>query len=194
MDEFLESLRKMLPVTDLRNRSALLGNLAFMFQVIRASEDLLMDAAAYARGGLHEYFHEHLGEEMNHAEWLAQDLKNAGVDVYSLPISAEAVAMVGSQYYLIRHVDPAALLGYMLALECFPASVEDVEQLERTHGADVCRTLRHHAIHDQQHGKDVLEQIAKLSEKQHELVKQNAVQTVLYLRAAAEKFNGGAHA
>lgn len=189
----MQALRQMLPQLDLRDRRIFLANLAFMYQVIVASEDLLQQAARHCGDDLRAYLLAHLREELNHAEWLAEDLAGAGVDVRALPVSAEAAGMAGSQYYLIRHVDAAALLGYMAVLECFPMDPVTLEELEALHGAALCRTLRHHAEHDPSHGADVLEQIEKLSATARERVKQNAVQTVLYLKAAAAKI-GGIHA
>lgn len=194
MDEFLIDLVGMAPTPDLSERSTFLRNLAFVYQLIIASEDLLREAESKSTASLQAYFSEHLREEAHHAEWLADDLASADIDVRALPISPEAVAMAGSQHYLIRYVDPAALLGYMVVLECFPTPIERVDALERLHGKRLCRTLRYHAVHDKSHGAELRMQIDRLSDWQQELVKQNAVQTMLYLRAAAAKFNGGSHA
>ena len=184
----LEDVRRQYRALDLSDPRIFLKNLVFLHNVIAASEHLLEVAITRAKGGLLEYYRAHLEEERQHEKWLAQDLESAGIDVATLPISPEAVAMAGSQYYLIYHVDPVALLGYMAVLECFPLSDEHMEALESIHGKALCRTLRFHAVHDVDHGADVLAMIDRLSAKQFQLVLENAVQTALYIGAAASKF------
>lgn len=190
----VQAVRETFPAVDLAGWRVFVDNLAFVYQVITATESLLREATSRTVGPLKAYYAEHLGEEKNHARWLAEDLASASIDVSKMALSPEAVAMAGSQYYLIHHVDPVALLGYMAVLECFPMPLGTVEALECVHGKDLCRTLRHHAEHDPNHGADVLDQIDALDAREFELVKRNAVQTALYMRAAIEKFNGGNHA
>lgn len=173
---------------DLTRRDVFLRNLIFIHNVIRASESLLQTARDRSRGTLRTYFDEHLKEECAHECWLAEDLASADIDVSALPILPEAVAMAGSQYYLIHHVDPAALLGYMAVLECFPIDAAALEMLEEIHGKQLCRTLRYHAEHDVSHGVDVLDMVDVLSEKQFQLVMQTAIQTAFYIGSAISKF------
>lgn len=181
------------PAVDLSNREIFVSNLLFMHRVILASESLLEEAISRTSGAFQEYLDSHLQEERLHQEWLAEDLESAGIDVSACQFHPEAVAAAGTQYYLIRHVDPHALLGYMAILECFPMSLEQLAMLEATHGKALCRTLRHHAEHDVSHASDLLAQIDDLNDRQFSLVMQNAVQTSFYLRAGIEKF-GGSHA
>lgn len=190
-DQLIQTLREVrasYPTVDLSRRDVFLRNLTFIHNVISASENLLRVARDCSHGHLAAYFDEHLAEERQHENWLAADLAHADIDVKALPISPEAVAMAGSQYYLIHHVDPAALLGYMAVLECFPLDAAALGKLEEIHGKQLCRTLRYHAEHDIEHGADVLDQIDMLSEKQFQLVMQNAVQTALYIGSAISKF------
>ena len=190
-DQLLQAVREVratYPAIDLSRRDVFLRNLTFVHNVITASENLLRVARDCSTGHLAAYFDEHLEEELRHETWLANDLASAGVHVHTLPISPEAVAMAGAQYYLIYHVDPVALLGYMAVLECFPIDVEALEALEEIHGKQLCRTLRYHAEHDIDHGSDVLDEVDRLSEKQFQLVMQNAVQTALYIGSAISKF------
>lgn len=190
-DQLLQAVREvraMYPQIDLSRRDVFLRNLTFVHNVITASEGLLRAACDRSIGGLKAYFAEHLKEEAGHERWLRRDLLSADVDVSALPISPEAVAMAGSQYYLIHHVDPAALLGYMAVLECFPIDGEALDALERMHGKTLCRTLRYHAEHDIEHGADVLDEVDRLSEKQFQLVMQNAVQSAFYIGSAISKF------
>jgi hypothetical protein len=72
------------------------------------------------RDPLRAYYLEHAEEEREHGEWLLQDLASLGVErnnvLGRLPYPS-AAALVGSQYYWIRHVHPAAYLGYIAVLE-----------------------------------------------------------------------------
>lgn len=162
-------------------------NLAFMHQVIAASERLLEEAASEASGDLKAYYLAHLEEERQHEKWLADDLLSHGVDVKKLPLMRKAVEMAGSQYYLIKHVHPACLLGYMAVLEGFPMPLELVDQLEQLHGKQLIRTLRFHAEHDPEHRKEVFRMIDK--EARPEILS-NAVQTAIYLNEFAQELEG----
>jgi len=147
-------------------------NLAFVHQVIVASERLLEEAYTESKDEeLKEYFLSHLKEEANHAQWLKEDL--AG---FSIGLNATAVSMAGSQYYLIKHVHPACLLGYMLALEK-PIAMELVDELEKTHGKPILRTLRIHAENDPAHYADLLRQIEKQPPELRVLIEQNRAWT-----------------
>lgn len=178
------------PRIDLLDRETFIRNLVFVHNVITATPQLLYAAMMHSGGDLSAYFEAHLEEERDHARWLAEDLESAGVDARAIAVSPQAVAMAGSQYYLIYHVDPAALLGYMAALECFPTPLEQVEALERTHGADLCRTLRYHAMHDIDHGRDVLEQIDKLDARRFQIAMDSAMQTAAFIGSAISKIAG----
>lgn len=176
------------PALNMTDRVVFLRNLVFMYAVMVASENLLRTAASHSDGYLRAYFEHHLEEESGHERWLADDLADAGIDLSALPISPEAVAMAGAQYYLIHHVDAAALLGYMAVLECFPADLGVVEKMESLHGERLCRTLRYHATHDVEHGADLMQVIDQLPESRFRLVVENAIQTAFYIGAAASKF------
>ena len=176
------------PCIELTNQSVFMSNLIFMHRIIIASEPLLEETLTHAKGALRDYFADHLEEERRHDEWLAEDLASAGIDVGNCQFPSEAVAAAGAQYYLIRHVDPCALLGYMAVLECFPMSPDRLEKLEEVHGKQLCRTLRHHAEHDVDHAADLLAQVDLLNDRQFALVAQNAVQTAIYIGSAISKF------
>lgn len=172
----------------LRDPLSIRRRLAFALQVIRASERLLAEAAAECDGALRDYYLRHLEEEKDHAKWLTEDL-----DGFSVPLDAVAIAMAGSQYYLIKHVHPACLLGYMLALED-PMSIEDIQELESIHGKELLRTLRLHAEADVEHRKELLSQIAKQPPDLQALIESNAQQTSRYISShieAARQEQGG---
>lgn len=151
-------------------------NLALVHQFIVASEPLMELAYAESKDeDYRAYLVEHLKEERNHAKWLLEDL-----DGFTMPLQRLAVEMAGSQYYLIKHVDPLCLLGYMKALEK-PISLELVEALEQVHGKSLCRTLRIHADEDPKHHAELLRQIDKQPPALRAVIEQNAAWTADYI-------------
>lgn len=140
---------------DAGDHATFIANLVFVQQVITASEGLLEEAIKASDGELRRYFELHLEEEHDHADWLAADLQTAGVG--PAEIIPAAMEMAGAQYYMIKHVSPLCLLGYMAVLEGSPTPLVTVEALESTHGTDLIRTLRYHATHDIDHSQKLLE-------------------------------------
>lgn len=180
MMDMVEIRRKM-PCIDLLNPDVLIRNLLHVYHVIRASENLI--AVALMLSGslrLKEFLQAKLEEEKSHAEWLCNDLTTAGIDTTQIPHSAAALA--GAQYYMIYHVSPVCLLGYMAALECFPTPLDHLELLERYHGKNILRTVRYHAEHDVGHGTELLDFCNQLPEDEQALVTQAAVQATELLR------------
>lgn len=163
---------------DYSDRDEVVSVLCFLWQIIRASERLLETAITEA--GVHEcpelmrYYAKHLEEERHHAEWLLEDL--GGKKVYS-PLAA---ALAGTQYYLIQHEHPAALLGYMLALESQTLPLHFVAGMEALHGKELLRTLRLHSEEDPGHRDDLL-RVIDAHPKHAGLIAFNAAQTAHYL-------------
>lgn len=123
--------------------------LAFLYQVIIASEPLLRECIAMLgddgfEGELKAFYKQHLIDETDHAKWLKEDLGD-----YPINLNMTAATLAGTQYYLIRHVHPVCLMGYMLVLEGFPIDPAFIDKIEREHGA--ARTLRIHAEADPDH-------------------------------------------
>jgi hypothetical protein len=143
-----------------------------MWHVVRASVPLL-DAAREAlrdarssglisaasdgfAADLDDYYRRHREEERAHDEWLLADLELLGVAPATLRqelVPAPIAAMVGSQYYIIRHFHPAMLLGYMALLEGYSVPRRTVERLRDTSVAppEAWRTYLFHADEDPQH-------------------------------------------
>jgi Iron-containing redox enzyme len=137
--------------------------------IIRASVPL-MEAArdralAKADGdpvsaGLAPYFESHAPEEMDHDEWLLDDLEVIGRDrsaMLARPPSPTVAALVGAQYYWILHYHPVALLGYIAAFEGYPPSNGLIEELMRATGYEqrAFKTLLRHAELDPGHAAEL---------------------------------------
>lgn len=170
------------PFADLKNRRLLVGNLLFTHAVIVGSERLIEEALKEPMTDkLREYYTKHLEEEHEHAGWLHRDLSTAG---FTPSLDWDAAKLVGTQYYLIKHSSPFALLGYMAALECKPMPLKLVSTLEKTHGKNLLRTLRYHAEHDVQHSSDLIDFIESVPEPTFSLVVSNIEQSSLMLNKA----------
>lgn len=170
------------PRVNLLNREAFIKNMQFMHALMVASEPLMQNAIDQTQEPwLLDYYKSHVEEERGHADWLENDLKHMGVKPETSMIAA---ACAGAQYYLIRHVHPIALLGYMTILECYPMNLEAVAALETEYGIEAIRTLRYHAEHDVDHRQDLLKMLAEVPEEHKRLVADNAVQTLNLLHVA----------
>jgi hypothetical protein len=140
--------------------------------VIRASVPLMEAAKARAEelapadpvaASLAPYLEQHIPEELDHDEWLLEDLEVLGLDradVLARPPSPTVAALVGAQYYWIFHYHPVALLGYIAVFEGYPPSPDMVDRLIATTGysRDAFRTMIGHAELDPGH-RDELDRL-----------------------------------
>jgi hypothetical protein len=179
-----------LPEFYLDDRNAWVENLKFMHAVMVASEPLLETALDQKPlpETVRNYYADHLEEERSHADWLVEDL--ASIDVKPALIDWRAARIVGAQYYLIHHVSPVALLGYIAVLECRPAPMAQIEQLEALHGKALLRTMRYHAEHDIEHGKALLDLIDTIDDDSRRLIVANVIHTAAWLARALEDTHG----
>lgn len=163
----------------LEDRRFLVLNLSFVYRLIVASAPLLRFAIPLAEGELKRYYEQHLEEETDHDVMLRDDLARLGIA--EPPRFFSAAELAGSQYYLIAHEHPAALLGYMHVLERNVAGQEVVDVLEEIHGAELT-AMRHHAIHDPGHTAELQSQISVLPKELRKLVYWNADNVLRVLR------------
>jgi hypothetical protein len=177
------------PAIDLESPVVMRRNLAFMMQMIVTSETLLRVSISRLEPSLdifdmdlRAYYAQHLEEETGHYEWMQADMEG---EKYAFHWGAAELA--GMQYYLVQHVHPAALLGYMLVLECLPMSMALIEHLESIHGEKLLRTLRYHAVHDQDHSRDLLAMVWGAPEQVQTWIYENAIQTAHRLGRAQEQ-------
>ncbi len=144
---------------NLMSRAILVRNLLFTYHTMRASESLLRIGRMMAEtdSPLAAYYNRHLAEEAGHAVWMATDLKEGAPEIDLSLIPREAMQVAGVAYFMILHVNAAALLGYMLVLEGFPLPLTVLGQLESRHGKTLLRTVRYHAENDTDHRDDLLD-------------------------------------
>jgi hypothetical protein len=147
--------------------------------MIRASVSLMNSAsleAAKRRNEplyriLEEYLNIHAVEELNHDEWLLDDLASLGQSeaVVAERPSRLVAAMVGAQYYWIRHFDPIMIIGYIAVLEGSPPTEKGLNDLlDRTSLPRRClRTAFKHAMLDIKHASDLDDFIDRLPLQDH---------------------------
>ncbi len=177
----------------------------FLFRnhaVVRASVPLMEAAAASCQphitsdplaAGMFRYLSHHIPEEMHHDDWVLEDLEVLGVcrqDVLARIPPPAVAALVGAQYYWIRHFHPVALLGFIAVLEGTPP---DVEYFERTadragiHRNAFSNLLRHGRL-DPRHRDDLDRALdaLPLTEDHHALLGISAFQTIHLLARVVE--------
>jgi hypothetical protein len=137
-----------------RDDVLMLDHLAFWYQVIVASEPLLAQAILRLsdegfEGELKAFYRKHLQDERHHAEWLREDLED-----HPITFRIEAARLAGLQYYLITHVHPVCLMGYMQVLEGNTPAPEFIEQVKAELGPRA-RTFLLHVEQDPHHFEEL---------------------------------------
>lgn len=177
----------------------LILNLIFFYQIMVASENMLemgiSGLSSRTRDEFEDkllaYYKSHIEEERDHARWLANDLRDNGIEPNDYGLIRAAVAMAGSQYYLMQHTHEVSLLGYMFVLESNPVSLTQVEKWEEEFGTSLLRTLRYHSEHDVEHSVDLRKILNELPIKFNALVNWNIDSTRKYLEEATRLINSG---
>jgi hypothetical protein len=135
---------------------------------------------------LNDYFTKHISEEMNHDDWLLDDLESIGIsrkDALLRKPSPIVAELVGSQYYWIFHWHPICLLGYIAILEGYPPKRENIDLLQKNTGlpSSAFRTLMKHGDIDPFHRTDLNDLIDRLqlNTKHEEWITLNAMYTAV---------------
>lgn len=144
--------------------------LVLMHTVIRATVPLMevaLERAGELAGddpvaaGVAAYLAKHIDEERGHDAWLRQDLAAIGHEseeaLAAIPRPAVA-ALVGSQYYWVRHHHPVCLLGHIAVLEGYPPDPRLADLIMRRTGFPRAglRTLIRHAALDRRHRDELM--------------------------------------
>lgn len=175
--------------------------------IIRASVPLMETARRRAGelapkdqvgAALAPYLDEHIPEELDHDEWLLEDLGVLDKDRSSIlarPPPPTVAAAVGAQYYWILHYHPVALLGYIAVLEGYPPTIELLDDLvDRTgHSRAAFRTLIAHAELDPGH-RDELDRLLDrlpVTQEQSTVMGLSALHSIRMLARAIEELRSG---
>lgn len=161
-----------------------------MQEVINVAEGMVDDPIS---APLIKYMKRHIAEEMNHDEWYVNDLEILGIpreDVFSRIPTPNVAALVGSQYYWLKHHHPVAFMGYIACLEVYHPTVEYVEELIAKSGlpAKGFSTFMEHAVIDANHSKDIINTLNSLplTEEQYQMVELSAFQAFRYVSLVME--------
>lgn len=180
VDQMVEAFRKY----PWDNKEAYAEFLAQTYYYVCHSTRLL--AAAAARFSqedqvFHKRFLKHTEEENSHEVLAMRDLQNLGFDIKDFPEAAQTRTMYEIQYYKIEHIDPAALMGYILALETMAGRVLGPvkERLIELYGKDCARFIQVHADEDPGHIEKALAVIEGLRDKRHLAIDHNLEQSAM---------------
>jgi len=140
--------------------------------------------------GLVSYLERHIPEEMHGQEPggdLLDDLAAVGVDTDALrtrPLPPKVAALIGTQFFRVRHSHPVAILGF-LWMEVYQPNPQSVERLIERTGLprDGFRQLLLHSEVDVQHARELQDVLDSLPlEPWHEqLVGLSALETLASL-------------
>jgi hypothetical protein len=171
--------------------------------IIRASVPVMEAACEVARSraaddpaaaALASYLEQHIPEERHHDEWLLDDLEVLGISRAAVGVripSPTVAALVGSQYYWIRHYHPIAVMGYIAVLEGNPPTEEFAAGLIARTGLPprAFRTIIKHARLDPHHRDDLNDALdaMPLAPEHEELVTVSALETQALLGESIEE-------
>ena len=159
-----------------------------------AIEELQKRPAESITDPLIDYFQQQIPQETGHDIWLLEDLEALGIPrgqtLARMPPPTVA-ALIGAQYYWIRHHHPLALLGYIAVVESETPSLELVERSIQRTGLpkQAFRNFSRHAILEPSHNEalDRLFDDLPLSAEQLGLIGVSLTQTVNMIAQAAEE-------
>ena len=168
--------------------------LVLSHMIVRASVPLMEEARQRASNlgdslgdGLASYLDEHIPEERDHDEWALDDLAALGLaraDVLARMPPPSVAAMVGAQYYWVRHHHPIAILGYLAVVEGYPAPPEEIEGMAARSNLppSAFSTWARHAALDPGHNRelDELLDILPLGEREVRSICTSAIATIRY--------------
>ena len=89
------------------------------YYICHSTRLLAASAARFSQEdqGMHKRFLLHTDEENSHELLALRDLQKLGFSIKDFPEMAQTRILYEVQYYKVEHCDPAALMGYILALE-----------------------------------------------------------------------------
>ncbi|MBY0517847.1 MAG: iron-containing redox enzyme family protein [Bacteriovoracaceae bacterium] len=176
--ELIEGLKSF----DWSNKRQFGDYLAQTYYYVNHSEKLLALAAARMKNEdrkIQTRFFAHLNEENAHDLMVKKDLENLGFSLSDFPERVETKIFWETQYYKIEHIDPMALMGYILLLEDVATEVCPwiYRKVESFHGRNTGTFLRVHGEEDPTHVQDALNVIESLNETRKKLIFENLIQS-----------------
>ena len=176
----------------------------FLFRsqcIVRAIVPLMEEAIRVARQKpedpvstpLIDYLLQHIEEERDHDEWCIRDLGALGMtraEVFARMPPPNVAAMVGAQYYWVRHHHPISILGYLASIDLYPPSVQQIEEMIRATGLPrpAFESMLVHARIDQDHKTELIQHLnaMPLTEEHHAVLELSSFHTFRYLALILE--------
>jgi pyrroloquinoline quinone (PQQ) biosynthesis protein C len=119
---------------------------------------------------LHRRFLKHADEENSHELLALRDLQQLGFKLEDFPECAHTRSMYEIQYYKIEHLDPAALMGYILVLETMAGNDFKwlYSELQRHYPENTLKFVKVHAEDDPDHIEKALQVVSQLESQRLE--------------------------
>lgn len=153
------------------------------YYVCHSTRLLAASAARFSQEdqAFHRRFLKHTDEENSHELLAIRDLQKLGYNIKDFPELAQTRTFYETQYYKIEHIDPAALMGYILALETMAARElkGTCEKLNELYGRECVKFLNVHNEEDPDHVDKAIEVIEKLSAERRVAIDHNLEQTAI---------------
>lgn len=138
------------------------------YYICHSTRLLAASAARFSQEdqGMHKRFLHHTDEENSHELLALRDLQKLGYNIQDFPEMVQTRMLYEVQYYKVEHCDPAALMGYILALETLAG--RDFKWLKEKvtglYGKECAKFIQVHADEDPDHIEKAVQVIEKLKE------------------------------
>lgn len=169
------------------------------YYICHSTRLLAASAARFSQEdqSLHKRFLKHTDEENSHELLALRDLQKLGFNIKDFPEMAQTKTFYEIQYYKIEHCDPAALMGYILALETVAGN--DLkwlkEKITALYGAECAKFIQVHADEDPDHVEKALMVVEGLKESRLVHINMNIEQSAIcfndMLNACKSRATGG---
>lgn len=157
--------------------------LAQTYYYIRHSTRLLAASASrfsQEDQAMHKRFMKHSDEENSHELLAVRDLQKLGYKLADFRELPQTRSFYEVQYYKIEHCDPAALLGYILALEVTATHLAPIQKkLSGLYGKECVKLIQVHSDEDPDHVEKALKSISSLGEQRVNDIQINIEQSAI---------------
>jgi len=165
------------------NKLAYAEFLAQTYYYIRHSTRLLAASASrfsQEDQAMHKRFMKHSDEENSHELLAVRDLQKLGYRMEDFRELPQTRSFYEVQYYKIEHSDPAALLGYILALEVTATHLAPIEKkLSGLYGKECVKLIQVHSDEDPDHVEKALKSISALKDERVNEIQINIEQSAI---------------
>jgi len=165
------------------NKLAYAEFLAQTYYYIRHSTRLLAASASrFSQDdqAMHKRFMKHSDEENSHELLAVRDLQKLGYRMEDFRELPQTRSFYEVQYYKIEHCDPAALLGYILALEVTATHLAPIEKkLSGLYGKECVKLIQVHSDEDPDHVEKALKSISALKDERVNEIQINIEQSAI---------------